>query len=421
MEELREGLLPSAIWLGGSGGADVAMAKVRVGSVVNRNRLEVVVAGRFPPPLTGQSLATERIADLLSNDMCITRIALRESRSEAGVGKGWSLPSRIAAVTAYREALEDAGDSRKVLLYGNLAGSSVGVLRDLWVASTFDRFAATMAWLHNGSTISAYGGPLGGLARHTVWSRIDAWFLPSQGLAKRFASLSGQSGIAALPYTVDKQVLFHSEEVERALSDRYARQEDGEILFLSALVRSKGALELLNAAAPWLKERKYSRLRMAGAFPDPEFREELVCCAKTLGLKVGRQFILEDEIRDRGRVKEVLRGADVLALPSYYRFEAAPVCIIEAMNAGLPIVATWHAGIPDLVVDGRNGILVKPNSTVGLTAALGRLTCRRLRRLMGEQSRDMFVRQFSPEVARSRWLAAISACCADRLSDRFGS
>ena len=82
----------------------------------------------------------------------------------------------------------------------------------------------------------------------------------------------------------------------------------------------------------------------------------------------------------RTDIAQLLVGADFMSMPSYFSGETQPVILIEAMSAGLPIVATDFAGIPDLVRDslGSAGILVeggygKPASVRELANAFRRM------------------------------------------------
>lgn len=67
------------------------------------------------------------------------------------------------------------------------------------------------------------------------------------------------------------------------------------------------------------------------------------------------------EYRGALRTEEVLPTLaqyDVLVLPSYWATEGYPGIIIEAMSLGMPAIATRHGGIPELITDGENGLLI---------------------------------------------------------------
>jgi glycosyltransferase involved in cell wall biosynthesis len=68
---------------------------------------------------------------------------------------------------------------------------------------------------------------------------------------------------------------------------------------------------------------------------------------------------------------EELVGFDVFCLPS--RSEGFPLSVVEAMLAGLPVVATRVGSVAELVADGRTGLVVERDDVDGLTAALARL------------------------------------------------
>jgi glycosyltransferase involved in cell wall biosynthesis len=94
--------------------------------------------------------------------------------------------------------------------------------------------------------------------------------------------------------------------------------------------------------------------------------EELVAERDGLGLGEGFRFLgyREDPVR-------VLVAADVFCLSS--RFEGLPISLLEAMAAGLPVVATRVGGIPAVVTDGREGRLVGPGDPAALAAAVAEL------------------------------------------------
>jgi len=94
--------------------------------------------------------------------------------------------------------------------------------------------------------------------------------------------------------------------------------------------------------------------------------------------------------RDLGNL---LAGMDVFVLPSLW--EGLPLSMVLAMGAGVPVVATAVAGIPEVVDDGRTGLLVPPRDAAALGRALGRLLSDPdLRRQMSADARDAVLPRF---------------------------
>lgn len=101
-------------------------------------------------------------------------------------------------------------------------------------------------------------------------------------------------------------------------------------------------------------------------------------------------------LEDRKDVPELLAGYQVFVLSTHY--EGLPISIMEAMRAGLPIIATDTCGIPEEVEDGRNGFLVPLRDPEYLAATMRRLIENpSLRVQQGLKSREMFVDRFVDE------------------------
>jgi glycosyltransferase involved in cell wall biosynthesis len=85
----------------------------------------------------------------------------------------------------------------------------------------------------------------------------------------------------------------------------------------------------------------------------------------------------------------LLDDADILVLPSHD--ENLPLSIVEAFARSIAVVCTPVGAIPDIVEDGKSGLLVKPGDVEGLTRALARvLQDEPLRRSLGQQARGIF-------------------------------
>jgi glycosyltransferase involved in cell wall biosynthesis len=93
-----------------------------------------------------------------------------------------------------------------------------------------------------------------------------------------------------------------------------------------------------------------------------------------------------------------LAAADIFAFPTFYHFECFPLVILEAMQAGLPVVSTYEGGIRDAVQEGGNGILCPQGDARSLADALKRLIGDdNLRAEMGRAGRERFENEFTLE------------------------
>jgi glycosyltransferase involved in cell wall biosynthesis len=121
---------------------------------------------------------------------------------------------------------------------------------------------------------------------------------------------------------------------------------------------------------------------------DGELRADLQRRAEAAGLS-GRAHFLGAR-RDLGNL---LSAIDIFAMPSLW--EGLPLSMVLAMGAGLPVVATRIAGIPEVVQDGVTGLLVTPGDSAGLGTALARLVAdRAMRTRLGEAARAFVLPRF---------------------------
>ncbi len=141
---------------------------------------------------------------------------------------------------------------------------------------------------------------------------------------------------------------------------------------------------------------------------DGHLRRELEQRAGQPGLQ-GRVHFLGAR-RDLGNI---LAAIDIFVMPSLW--EGLPLSLVLAMGAGLPVVATRVAGIPEVVQDGVNGVLVPPNDSARLGAALAALVGdAAMRARLGNAARD-FVR---PRFGIDRYVASVTALYSRLLAEK---
>ena len=93
-------------------------------------------------------------------------------------------------------------------------------------------------------------------------------------------------------------------------------------------------------------------------------------------LDLRRRLDLEEAVEFPGfldRPQAVLLGASAYVQPSRERTELQPIAVLEAMALGLPVVASRVGGVPEMLGDGRLGLLVPPEDAAALAAGLARV------------------------------------------------
>jgi len=104
---------------------------------------------------------------------------------------------------------------------------------------------------------------------------------------------------------------------------------------------------------------------------------------------------------DTTQTAELLAGASVFVLPSYA--EGLPMALLEAMSWGLPVIASPVGGIPQVVRQDDNGLLIDPGDVDALSGALRRLLAEpALRQRLGKAARATVEKSFALPAAMAR-------------------
>ena len=189
-------------------------------------------------------------------------------------------------------------------------------------------------------------------------------------------------------------VLYNPTSLPESIPVRSGRA-NVQLLFLGRIGARKGAFDLLQAytALP-ATVRERTRLVFAG---DGEV-ESLRAQAAALGAQVEVHAWVDARQRDA-----LLAESDIFVLPSHS--EGVPMAMLEAMASGLPVVTTPVGGIPDVVADRCEGLMVAPGQIQELGAALQKLIeDEPLRLRLGRHARmraeNFDIERYSADLAR---------------------
>lgn len=168
----------------------------------------------------------------------------------------------------------------------------------------------------------------------------------------------------------------------------------GAVLSLARLGAPKGSFDLLQAAAEVAPQVAALELRLGGD-------GELAAVQARAGqLGIAAHLNLLGWVAGKGKQRE-LALASLFALPSYH--EGMPMSVLEAMAAGVPVLATTVGGIPEAVADGVEGFLVAPGDVAALAARLQQLLQdEALARRMGAAGRRKVEMMFSTQAVLPR-------------------
>lgn len=180
------------------------------------------------------------------------------------------------------------------------------------------------------------------------------------------------------------------------------------VLFLNRIAGAKGVMELIEAAPRVCERFPYVRFQIVGPHTS-------VC--RTIREKIGA-YGLTGRIQMPGGVtgeakERAFLNADIYVLPTHV--EAMSIGLLEAMSYGLACIATSVGGIPSVVKDGENGLLVPAKDSQALAEAIERLVGDGgLRRRLGEVGRRTIQQRFNWETRAQEYVDLYNAVISGR-------
>lgn len=288
------------------------------------------------------------------------------------------------------------------------ASRRLALLKDILICACIRLLTRSRVLLHVhwASLETLFAGPAS-LRPCQIWALsrcADRLILMSRNIERDLNASAGPSTRSVLSKRA--RVLYNFAASPGPAVQIRAEGDSLHVLFLGSIGPIKGVYDILQAVAG-LTENQRGRVSVtvAGTF---ETAEEEARFRSAVG-----RYRLDALVSAPGQVRgsekdRLLRSADIFMLPSYG--EGVPVAMLEAMSYGLALVVSRVGGIPEVVRDGQDGLLLNPGDVRGLTRTLGSLVDdpSRVRRL-GCSARQRFECEFTIE----RFMSGFGAILAE--------
>lgn len=318
---------------------------------------KICFIAQFPPPMHGLSKAVE---------------TLYNSNLNSEIDPHGEFEFEKVNITNNKNFVKNLlkiSRSKADLFYFTISQTKGGNLRDLVIFKLLEmQHKKCLIHLHGGYYRQLVDNDMAGWQRKANYKaikKLSGVIVLSKFLKRIFEGMIDEDKIFVVDNCVDDQYLLTDQEIEEKLK-ALENERVLHVLWLSNFIRSKGYAFVLEMAKAE-KERvdadgeKRFHFDFAGKFFEESEKEYFESYIKENRLE---EYVTYHGIVGGEQKRELLRKCYLFALPTRYPNEGQPISILEAMGNGMFIITTDHAGIPDIVEDGVNGIVMDGSFTV---------------------------------------------------------
>ncbi|WP_304315395.1 glycosyltransferase family 4 protein [Phocaeicola plebeius] len=306
---------------------------------------KICFIAQFPPPIHGLSKAIDTLYNsTLSTKYCFSKVNITNNK--------YLLRNIYKIIFSHPD-----------LFYFTISQTKLGNWRDLLILQILKwKKDKCLIHLHGGYYRQLIDKDCGYIQRtinYSIIKNLCGCIVLSNSLHSIFEGMIDKNKIYTVSNGVDNQYLLPSNLLNEKQND-ILKTKQLNILYLSNFIETKGFKDVLQLA---LLAKKNMENRLHFHFAGRFFREEDELYTRT--------FIdnnnLQDYITFHGIVsgekkKQILKECHIFILPTRYPNEGQPISILEAMGNALAIITTNHAGIPDIVRNNINGLIINKNN-----------------------------------------------------------
>lgn len=316
------------------------------------SKKKICFIAQFPPPMHGLSKAVE---------------TLYNSELNSAVNPDGEFEFEKVDITNNKNFLRNLckiSKSKADLFYFTISQTKGGNLRDLVIFKLLElQHKECLIHLHGGYYRQLVDNDMAGWqqkANYKAIKKLAGAIVLSKSLKKIFEGMIDDDKIFVVENCVDDQYLLTDQEIKEklaALKDKKVLH----VLWLSNFIRSKGypfVLEMAKAEKERVDAGGKRRFHFdfAGKFFEDSEKEYFESYIKATRLE---KYVTYHGIVGGETKRNLLKESYIFALPTRYPNEGQPISILEAMGNGMFIITTDHAGIPDIVEDGINGLIIQ--------------------------------------------------------------
>ncbi len=340
----------------------------------------------LPPPTHGAAMVGKYIreSEVINEAFEADYIDLATNRILHESGKG-NLKKIGAFVRIIRQVITALKDKKYDLCYMTLTASGAGFYKDALLVSIMKRWKPKLIYHFHNKGISERDSKLARSLYRYVFKDTRS-ILVSRFLYPDIKAYVKEKDVFYCPCGVPATLPLEAAE------KKFIKKE-GEVcqlLFLSNMIREKGIFVLLEACEILHQKGINFQCHYVGGWFDVSEEE--------FNRQIREKKLTEVVFAHGPKYKEekmsFYQQSDVFVFPTHY--DTFGLVNLEAMQNGLPVVATPEGGIPDIIVDGKTGFLVPHNDVRGLAEKLTVLiNDPALRYTMGEAGRKRFYEHFT--------------------------
>ena len=347
----------------------------------------ILCVAQLPPPIHGASLVHSYIVDsnIIKETFNIEVVNLQFAKSINQLKK-FSFLKIYKAIFHGHEILKKIIYSKPDLVYYSLSPTGYAFYRDALYVSIFKIFKIKIVFHLHGKGIrnNANSSQLKKIIYRWVFNNTNVICL-SEILTADIANV-----YKLKPFIVPNgipQYLNSSPSIGTTKTGNIP-----QILFLSNFIQDKGVIILIEALSILKNKGLVFTARLVGAPSNisvKSLEEKIRTCSLEKIVKVIGPRYEQDKIRE-------FINSDIFVFPTFYKNEAFPLVILEALQFELPVISTFECSIPEIIIDNETGLLVQSKNVEMLAEKIALLiNDKRLRIELGKKGFERYKNNYT--------------------------